>query len=518
MRNIYFTLIVVITSIYSYAQPGLLDSAFGANGIATTLMSTGTGCANATAVQSDDKIVLAEYTFNGLQNVFAVARYTAKGILDNSFGTEGRVLTPILTGNAEANAVAIQSDGKIVVVGTYQNMSPYKTDIIIARYNAVGTLDDTFGVNGLIVKDIANYDSHANSVVIQSDGAIVVAGNLEAGTSSNFLLVRYNPNGFIDSSFGTNGVVVSAFGGQSCAYAAVFQNDGKILVSGYSGSQTKQDLSILRFESNGAIDQAFGTNGVTMLHIDSSSYSSGNALALKADGKIIVAGRCLFIQNNGFRDNEFVTAQFNANGKLDTLFGVGGAVIEPIGFSAVASALAIQKNGKIVIAGSAYDSRDFTIVRYDSTGTYDPEFGANGMVNTPVGLNAYASSISLQSDGKIIVSGSVMIYIDYNARSGFAMARYYCDTSKLSQNNRIIVFPNPALDQISVVVADQSEIEIYNISGQLVKTIENAEKETTIDIGDLPKGIYLIKAKILGKNVLNFTTIKETLIDKFVKY
>ena len=358
----------------SWAADGGIDTTFGTGGRVTTDFKGSwwdPDEANAVAIQSDGKIVAA-----GTAGVtdFALARYNTDGTLDTTFGTGGRVTTyssantPI--SSAIASAVAIQSDGKIVVAGyaynSDQHIDANQYDFALARYNTNGTLDSTFGSGGIVVTAVGpdvDYD-YAYAVTIQTDGKIVAAGatgprSNYGGTNDTFALVRYNANGTLDTSFGTGGKVTTTIGTYSDAYAVAIQTDGKIVATGYSYKGDYADFALARYNTDGTLDTSFGTDGMVTTAISANSnVDNARSVAIQTDGKIVAAG----IDSS----YNFALVRYNTDGTLDTTFGTGGMVTTTNYDKAYA--VAIQSDGKIVAAGHGYSSSsyytDFVVVRY----------------------------------------------------------------------------------------------------------------------------------------------------------
>ncbi len=350
-----------------YNQDGSLDDSFGSSGIATVNFGIFEDTANAIAIQSDGKIVVAGYFFNGVENDLLLVRYNQDGSLDTSFGNlnNGKVIQNLVTGDDGANALAIQSDGKIVVAGyvTYGNK-----DFVLARFDQNGSLDTSFdGGTGRVITHINPSDTdEANAIAIQRDGKIIVVGYVNNGSANNFALVRYNPDGSPDISFGTNGIVTTSIvAGNSEAKAVAIQSDGKIVVIGCDSADF--NFALARYNQNGSLDTSFGNMGIVVTSINPGSTDGAYAVALQPDGKIVAAG----YTGNG-TNNIFAIARYTTAGSLDPSFGLGrGIVTKDFGnFDDKATAIAIQSNGKLVVAGYCNSGTDvspdydFTIVRY----------------------------------------------------------------------------------------------------------------------------------------------------------
>jgi len=223
------------TSIYGQSGSSVLDPTFGTGGKVTTDFAGAGDGAAAIAVQPDGKLVVAGVaTING-NSAFALARYNSNGALDLSFGTGGKSTTDFGGRFERATSVALQGDGKIVVAGG--SVIALFNDFAVARFNSNGTLDTSFGTGGKVLTDFG-VSAEADSVIVQLDGKIVVAGEANINGGYNFELVRYNSNGTLDASFGTSGKVTTDVGlldrGFSYARAksAAVQPDGKIVLAG----------------------------------------------------------------------------------------------------------------------------------------------------------------------------------------------------------------------------------------------------------------------------------------------
>lgn len=220
-----FLALAVLCPARNYAAPGDLDLTFNTTGKVTTPIGTDTDSASGVAVQSDGKIVVAGSSVVAGSYGFALARYNADGTLDTTFGTAGKVTTAIGPASGLGRDLAIQADGKIVVVGRANNGTD--DDFAVARYNSNGTLDTTFGTGGIVMTPIGTNEEAAESVVVQSDGAVVVAGFTWNGSNNDFALVRYTSTGALDSTFGTGGKVTTPVGASSdLAFSVTLQSDG----------------------------------------------------------------------------------------------------------------------------------------------------------------------------------------------------------------------------------------------------------------------------------------------------
>ncbi len=361
-----------------YNQNGALDNTFGTKGIVMTPVGTSFDEAQSVAIQSDGKIIAGGYAVNGSYYDFALVRYNANGGLDNTFGTNGIVATPIdsLHDNI-LRSIAIQTDGKIVAAGYIMNG---KDDFALVRYNQNGALDNTFGTKGIVVTHVGTFINEAQSVVIQSDGKIIAAGYAVTGGSYNFCLIRYNVNGDLDNTFGKNGVVTNPVSSSDdFAQSVVLQSDGKIVVGGNSRINFKDDFSLARYNLNGDFDSTFGTNGVVITQ-GGTTNNFVNSVKIQTDGKIVAAGKSTA---------NFALTRYNINGDLDNAFGTYGIVTTSAGkTNDEANSLTIQSDKKILAAGFSFNGtdNDFALVRYNSAGVLDNAFGSNGVLTMPIGV------------------------------------------------------------------------------------------------------------------------------------
>ncbi|HEX9302837.1 MAG TPA: delta-60 repeat domain-containing protein, partial [Thermoanaerobaculia bacterium] len=414
-RSVFLpVLFVVALPSFTRAADGALDLAFGTAGKVITAFGVPAATATSVVLQPDGKIVAAGWLFDETANIdFALARYNADGSLDNSFGIGGRVRTDFFGLDDVANAVALQADGKIIVAGTAR--VGFDLRIALARYNVDGSLDSTFDLNGKAVTPDAS--GIAYGVAIQPDGKILVAG-------SNFVLVRFNVDGSLDTGFGKGGeLVIRGLG----ATALTLQLDGKIVVAGSidTKSGTGDDFAVARVNSDGSLDKTFGSGGI----VTTDFFGSGDvawAVTLQPDGRIVVGGYAADSLSVG---PHFGVARYNADGSPDLTFdGDGRTSTDFPGFDEVAFGVAVQGDGKILAAGRAFGTAgyDFAIVRYTPNGAEDPGFGTSGRVTTDFfGRSDGIRGILLQPDGKIIAAGGAQ-----DETTGyFALARYLSSPS-----------------------------------------------------------------------------------------
>ncbi|MEG3789589.1 delta-60 repeat domain-containing protein [Lysobacter sp. CCNWLW3] len=395
------------------AQAASLDPTFGSAGTTSTAFGN-YGAAARVVIQADGRIVAAGQNALG---EFALARYTTSGALDASFNGTGQVTTT-LSGSCsgQARALALQDDGKIVVAGTSCPNFTSTRNFTIVRYNTDGSLDTSFGGSGKATVNFYAGASEAYAVAIQG-GSIWVAGYAGSG----FALARLTGSGTLDYSFGGGtGTVTSAVGtGSALANSLAIQADGKPVLAGYASSGGTV-FALTRYTTTGALDTTFGTGGKVLTNVGGTfagNSAVATSLAIQSDGNIVAAGYANSASGGYYR---MAAVRYTSTGALDSYFGSGtGKVLTAIGSgNAIGSDVAIDANGGIIVGGysSAGSYRQLTLNRYDPYGNQDYSFGP---VVTSVGsANAAVQGLAIQADGKIVVAGYG------NSPVTFVVARY----------------------------------------------------------------------------------------------
>jgi uncharacterized delta-60 repeat protein len=395
------------------AAPGDLDPVFGTGGKVTTDFGGGFADAYAVARQRDGKIVAVGHTTVAVGDDFALARYRPDGSLDTTFGVGGTVTTDFFGVFDHANAVAIQRDGRIVAAGSaFSGSLPGRDDFALARYRTDGSLDPSFGVGGKVTTSISQF-SRAWAVAVQRDGRILAAGF----ASGRFALARYTRDGTLDPSFGTAGIVTTDVpGGDEEIFGLAVQREGRIVVAGFASG----DFALARYRPDGTLDPSFGTGGIVTTDFGGFAYAS--AVALQPGGRIVAVGRAVSTAIPG--DDDFALARYRRDGTLDATFGTDGRVTTDFGGVDEAFAVGLQRNGRIVAAGTTYSgstNNDFALARYRRDGTLDATFGTGGRVTTDIaGSFDRARAVLVQPDGRIVAAGRASIGIG----DQFALTRY----------------------------------------------------------------------------------------------
>ena len=444
-RRLAGALAVVALAAAVIAAPAATGPTFPVNGTSMAASAYTPGSndgAEAVAVQPDGKILAAGVSASSWKSTngfppydVALARYRASGRLDTTFGAGGRVLTGLGSTYDYARAVAIQPDGKIVVVGDSGPLPPIENwvpeDFLVMRYTSAGTLDSSFGTGGRVSTAVGSgSDDMAYAVALQPDGKIVVAGSsgpAQSDARPHFALARYTDEGRLDPSFGDGGIVLTDFGsGRSSATAVAVQPDGKIVAAGSGPGEDGDRFALVRYTAGGALDPAFGSGGRILTGFRRGDYGHARGMALQRDGKIVVAGESEVV--SGDEDSSlFALARYTGDGSLDPNFGNGGQVLTSFGsgWLGIAHDVTIQDDGRIVALGDGDQDENersaFAVARYTPDGRLDASFGSGGKVLTEFGQQALVFGMAVvgQADGKLIAAG-----YSYLWGSDFTLARY----------------------------------------------------------------------------------------------
>jgi uncharacterized delta-60 repeat protein len=422
----FYFLVIMAVSLFApgraEAGAGDLDFKFGNGGVAITDFAQTDDYAYAVVVQADGKIVVCGQSgiYPNLHS--ALVRYNRNGRLDSTFGAGGKVVVTLDATSDYLDAVALQSDGKIVAAGSLRG-----TAFLLARFNGDGSLDQAFGSNGSVETTFGDQSAEARAVVLQADGKIVVVGVSGAGSYSelnDFVLARYNSDGSLDQSFGSGGKVKTHFPGVfntgSSATSVVLQSDGKVVVAGYYKNEREpHQFALARYNANGTLDSAFGQSGKVTTRLGlGDAYSFG--IAIQSTGRIVLAG-----YSTTTLDHDFSLVGYNANGTLDSTFGNSGFVTTDFSGATddIAYAMTMQSDGKLVVAGRTgdYPQFDFGIARYSSDGQLDQTFGVAGKATSDFSSSDQAYGVALQSNGRIVVAG---IAFANGTNFDFTVARY----------------------------------------------------------------------------------------------
>lgn len=454
------------------AGPGDLDPTFDFDGRVTTdFRNGGFDSATALAIGGDGKIVAVGSTFTSggtPPQPVAIARYNPDGSLDGTFGVGGRVTTDFGS-TVGLYDVAIQTDHKIVAVGLIAlSPSTLGQKFFVARYNTDGTLDASLDGDGSVITSLP-LSNQFTSVVIQPDGKIVAAGYVGQAPLFNVAVVRYLPNGALDTTFDVDGIVVTDFpGGHEVGMEVALQPDGNIVVLAdrFNTSTFKNEFAVVRYRADGSLDPTFDGDGMVMTPVGSGT-NLPKSLAIQPDGKIVAAGAARNATTSNF---DIALVRYNPDGTLDNTFSGDGKVVSTFlnQFSSqresLANGVVIQTDGKIMVGGlivsEAGSTHDFALVRYKADGQLDPTFGQGGVVSTDfsTGVNPNeegAEGIALQADGKPVLVGTTYLPSNSNLRD-FALARYDGISVLENQSPVANAGQDQSVDELAPVTLDGS--------------------------------------------------------------
>jgi len=503
--------------------------------------------------------------------------------LDNTFNTSGYSIITNVPDHLDCQGtdMVLQADGKIIVVGGGTRVSQFRGDAIMVRLKTNGTPDSTFGTNGIVINEIGPLTAGHNCIEIQPDGKLLVSGvniiDINLYTRQSYT-ARYNADGTFDTSFGVDGIMLFP-GGASFTLQSVLQPDGRLLVAGWAHDQTTlEDQILIRYNSDGSLDESFDGNGYLVTDVNN-SFERANDITLQPDGKIITGG-----YHVGASYYDFLITRYNSNGSIDSSFGVDGHVIRDLGGSTeICHSVLVQSDGKILAAGytegtTGQDFR-FIIMRFNNDGSLDPSFNGSGIVDA--GINDHGSvapyGIALRPDGKIVFGGSAelnnsftkkltvlqlnpdgsrdaafgtdgfvqvsisefpdeerMMVLDENGKillcgftqyagnSVIAFARILPElilgTLEFNNSDEVLIYPNPvqSSETLSYTLANDAMIciSLFDIQGKHVKEIlENqrlaaGQHSTTFSFPtELTAGVYFIKL-ISAKGIISVRVVK----------
>ncbi len=401
-----------------FARPGDLDPSF--NGTGTNRVGFGNGMANGQviALQGDGKYVTAGLCTDGSEPYrLCVTRFLNDGSLDAWFGSAGVVMTR-LPGWWEPTkaSIVIQPDGKILVGGGFHGANTLLKAILL-RYEPNGDLDNSFGDQGIVTDLTSEERDNIAGISLQSDGKIVAAGMAITSQTVKVLVTRLNIDGSIDSSFGNNGTILTGYGAGSggAAGAVLVQADQKILVA----SSSATNFVVFRFLPNGSVDTGYGYNGISTVNFNSGT-TEPRKMVFQQDGKLLVAGR-----RTVGDESDFALARLDPSGSPDMTFNNSGRVVTGSPFeNEVGNAVAVDHNGLIMVAGTHGDSPNFRamVVRYRPNGQLDPFFGNRGVLRWDSSRSTSAADIISESNGDLVFSGFSREHSEL-ARGGLAVFR-----------------------------------------------------------------------------------------------
>ncbi|NMH26582.1 T9SS type A sorting domain-containing protein [Flavobacterium silvaticum] len=491
MNRKLLLILAILLNLYK-ANSQVIDTSFGTNGIVVSELSQNVDALNALALQTDGKILALGFS-NGKMTIL---RYQTNGTLDSTFGVNGRVSSTYTCSFGSPATIKVLDDGKILVLG--RNNST----MLVAKYTAEGSVDTTFGINGIanVSADVAMDSPWARAMELFPDGKIIVTGAL--GTNTIFMM-KYDANGLPDATFGTNGRVLTQLEEIPYLYAtnSAVQPDGSILVSAINSTSGYGDFCFFKYLANGTLDTGFGTGGFVTTDIGGPLVTdTPSCIEVLNDGKILVAG---------YSNLSFVAVRYNADGTLDTTFNTTGITTKNVGgIYRSCTDMLVEPDGKIVLAG--YIGDDFGSVRFNPDGSVDASYGVNGAYKTDFENSYdYGSSIVQQPDGKLIMGGWTSYFCSNRA---FALMRFSAPSldSESFNHTTVSVYPNPADSYITVKSDTVIEsIALYDVQGRLLATKSIGSTEATLDISDKQSGVYFLRINGNGSYVSVRSIVKK---------
>jgi uncharacterized delta-60 repeat protein len=470
-----------------------LDTTFGNNGVVVTDLTTQVDAIGDLVVRDNGKIVASG--IGG--NFITITQYLADGTLDNSFGNNGKVVTNFRSSfqNGAFSPIAIQTDGKILLL--CQNFIQNVNNFILTRYNTNGTLDASFGTNGIVNNSQFNGFGNSRAIAdmdLLSNGKIIVTVD---AYNNNILLYRFNSNGTLDLTFGLNGISTISVPLDYTYFhpAGVSINaDGTIvlLTSITDSSSSDINFSIVQLNSDGILNTDFGNNGIVIGDLGTTNNDLPINIRLQDNGKIIVSG-----YTNSSSNRRFVLIRYEADGSLDTSFNTTGMTSVIVGGSTTNQTkdVLIDSNGKIVVVGSI--GEDFACLRLNDDGTIDTSFGLNGLYKKDFGNSSYdyGTKIYQQSDGKYVIAGYTSFFCSDRA---FGLTRI--SSSQVLSNNdfemeeSVKIYPNPTNSSVNISCDSTiNRLELFDIQGRLLETNLVQESTSKIDLSKRSKGVYFLK-------------------------
>ena len=479
--KLIFLLFILFVSKANFAQFGTRDTSFDSDGIVITPFIGFNAAVQSLLIQPDKKIIAGGTISKGGLNQFGLARYNYDGSLDESFGNLGKVISdyPDLM---LLSSIALQSDGKIVVAGNLFNSSFTISHFVLVRYNTNGLLDTTFGIDGRVITNLSDKLDKITSIVIQNDGKIIASGTTSDDSNySDFSIVRYNSDGTLDPIFGNNGITVTSIRTWDFGYAVVLKDDNTIVVSGSTSNAFNPvfgpdyDFAVLKYDKYGVLDTTFG-NGGSVIIGTTEANEKALSVTILSDGKIAIGGEHHIMKYS------FMISQLLPNGDLDTSFGNNGVVLNELASQFIES-VTMQTDGKFLI--TEYNgtggccSADIKLIRFLADGNFDTTFGTNGIVTTNfLNENNQANSIAIQVDGKILIGGvsGNQIHSDYG------LARFNSELALSNPinsitNNAFLVYPNPVNQTVNlefyIKESKKLSIDLFNINGVKISNLLN---------------------------------------------
>ncbi len=406
---------------------GSLDTTFDGDG--KKQVSFGQGDMGFKALpQGDGKLIVVGVSSGSSisSNKVALARLNPNGSLDTTFSGDGKVTTDPSSYLDHASSAALQGDGKVLVVGDRFHTSNYSTvGYTILRYRAKGSLDTSFSGDGKVFGSYGGSYQMTSDIAVLGTGKILILSTVHTSTGGSLVLGRFNPDGTTDTSFGNKGRVTTSIGMSGMAAALTVQPDGKVVVVAQTERSGRMALQLLRYNPSGTLDSTFGMSGRSTTVFTTTSGVFASDVLVLGNGKLAVSGAYMQEGTTSFT-SDFALLRFNPNGKLDTTFSGDGKVYTNFSSMDYAASVVAQTDGKLVLVGNAgtmtstSGSFYFALARYTMGGALDSTFGTGGKVVTKFSRSSGAASGAMHGTSKIVAVGGV----DSTDGGDFAVARY----------------------------------------------------------------------------------------------
>lgn len=463
-KQIFILAIVLFAAAAAFAQPPYADLTFNGTGRNVTNFTFNTDTVKNVLLQSDGKIILAGTSNMNNMSIadttyFSMARLNTDGTLDTTFGTNGKVAVDFssFAHNDIVRAAAIQPDDKIVLAGQIQITIGNNLHGAVMRFNADGSVDNTFGTNGKVMLTFASSNSsEILGVTVAPSGEVVVAGTYWNGNSRQTAAVRLSATGTFLAEM--TYVEETGSGGTNGPNAVRVQSDGKIVTGGYhqAPSPNVSNIKLVRFNTDGTRDSGFGTGGVIWedVGVPEAIYD----IELLPDGRIIACGT---------RGSDFLVMRFLSNGQRDLSFGTNGRAVTTFNSSyAIPEKMTVRPNGKILLAGRSVN--DIAVAYYNADGSPDTSFSGDGKLafNFPAGSGVIPSAVTIDSSGRPVLGGASSEGTGGNA--AFAAVRLKTlDHAPVTIIGRVRTPSGNPISGLQVALTDESGFTTYTLTSSL---------------------------------------------------
>jgi uncharacterized delta-60 repeat protein len=505
-------LLTILSGANSYSQiPGTLDSSFAINGMQILKPSNGFENANELVILPDDKIVGVGFTTGPLGDWdLAAFRLHADGTVDSTFGVNGLTIFDIAGNYDYGNAIYRLNDGKLLIAGgaTLPNWSDI--DYFVARLNEDGSIDESFGTGGISQIHADGSEDLFYSLAVQPDGKILAVGqDQRAGqTLIDGIIMRLEADGKVDSTFGTNGIVKTDIEYDYSLFRDLLLNeDGSIIAAGNCANDN-YDILLAKYDNDGQPDATFGNNGIKVHNLNTGTDDAFAIMRHPIDGRILIGGRI----GHGSSKTDMLLMAIDESGAIDSAFGVDGLSIQDVKSAETFTDMTVQTNGKIVMCGTSggtgLGSNDWLVARFNEDGTVDSSFGQSGgyTITEAGSFFSEADGVALQSTGRIITVG-----IAANDNNDMGILAYYGDdiatgmgAIQTSAQSTVSAYPNPSSGAFTLTLKTDENMEgdvrvqIINQVGQIMyeHSAELQRGSFTQEFNEnivTQSGIYLVK-------------------------